>query len=300
MFFSLIIASKNEEKDIHLSIESSINQTYQNKEIIVVDDSSDNTKEVVNSYVNKGVRLINGNNHGCCEARNLGIKSSKGDIIVFLTADTILDENYLRDISLCYDLEDPDMLTVNAVVYNQDNMFARFIDKQSKKETNHHNFNPFTTQGYSVKKKSALEVDLISGTAYPFNFCRDWTLGEKLYKKEYKLTHNSNITVYHKAPQELGDYWTVRMTRGLMSAYQPFYFFKKKLPYLFFKFIVKSLISAAKVFSVIPAIIEIISISKYSPKKIDFFIFIIPYLIQEYAIRYGEFKGLYNIIKKNK
>jgi glycosyltransferase involved in cell wall biosynthesis len=300
MFFSLIIASKNEEKDIHLSLESSINQTYQNKEIIVVDDSSDNTKEVVNSYFNRGVRLINGNNHGCCEARNLGIKSSKGDIIVFLTADTILDKNYLRDISLSYDLEDPDMLTVNAVVSNQDNMFARFIDKQSKKETNHPNFNPFTTQGYSVKKKSALEVGLISGTAYPFNFCRDWTLGEKLYKKEYKLVHNSNISVYHKAPQELSDYWTVRLTRGLMSAYQPFYFFNKKLSYLFFKFIVKSLISVIKVFTIIPAIIEITSVSKFSSKKIDFFIFIIPYLIQEYAIRYGEFKGLYNIIKKNK
>ena len=298
MFFSLIIASKNEEEDIHLSIESSINQTYKNKEVIVVDDSSDNTKEVVKSYANKGVKLINGNNHGCCEARNLGIMNSNGDIIVFLTADTILDKNYLRDISLYYKLKDPDMLTVNAEVSNQENMFARFIDKQSKKETNQPNFNPFTTQGYSVKKKSALDVGLISGTVYPYNFCRDWTLGEKLYKKKYKLIHNSNITVYHKAPQELKDYWTVRMTRGLMSAYQPYYFFNKKLLYLFLKFIVKSTISIIKVFAIVPATLEILSISKYSSKKIDFFIFIVPYLIQEYAIRYGEFKGLYKIIKK--
>lgn len=298
MFFSLIIASKNEEKDIHLSIESAINQTYQNKEIIVVDDSSDNTKKVVNSYVKEGVRLINGNNHGCCEARNLGIKNSKGDIIVFLTADTILDKNYLRDISLIYHSEDPDMLTVNAVVSNQENMFARFIDKQSKKETNHRNFNPFTTQGYSVKKNSALKVGLISGSVYPFNFCRDWTLGEKLFKDNYKLIHDKNITVFHKAPQDISDYWTVRKTRGLMSAYQPYYFFEKKILYLLFKFTTKSLLSILKIILILPFLVDLISISRFSKKKEDFFIFMIPYLIQEYAFRYGEFKGIFNILLK--
>ena len=51
MIFSLIIASKNEEEDIHLAIESSINQTYENKEILVVDDSTDRTREIVNKYL---------------------------------------------------------------------------------------------------------------------------------------------------------------------------------------------------------------------------------------------------------
>ena len=34
------------------------------------------------------IKLINGENKGCCEARNLGINNSKGDIIIFMTADS--------------------------------------------------------------------------------------------------------------------------------------------------------------------------------------------------------------------
>lgn len=298
MLFSIIIASKNEEQDIHLAIESSIAQTYPYKEIIVVDDSSDRTKEIVSKYIDNDVILINGNNHGCCEARNLGINYSKGEIIVFLTADSILQPDYLEKISHYYKNKNIDMLTVNAEVSNQKNLFSRFIDKQSQKEVNQKDFNPFTTQGYSVKKKSALEVGLISGKSYPFNFCRDWTLGEKLFKGNYKLTHDKNITVYHKAPQDISDYWTVRKTRGLMSAYQPYYFFEKKISYLLFKFSVKSFLSILKIILIIPFLIDLFSISKYSKKKEDFFIFMIPYLIQEYAFRYGEFRGIYNILSK--
>lgn len=300
MIFSLIIASKNEEEDIHLAIESSINQTYKNKEILVVDDSSDRTREIVNGYSHKGVRLIKGKNHGCCEARNLGINNSIGDVIVFLTADTILKPDYLQKISLEYQDTSLDMLTVRSEASNLTNYLARFIDNQSKKGEDHPHFNPFTTQGYSVRKKSAKEVGLISGEPYPFNFCRDWTLGEKLYKNKYNLKHLKGLVVYHKAPQDLLDYWTVRKTRGLMSAYQPYYFFGKKLPYLFFKFMVKSLISLFKILLLFPVILDIYSLTKYSKNRSDFFLFIFPYLVQEYAFRYGEFKGLFNILRKNK
>ena len=298
MIFSLIIASKNEEEDIHLAIESSINQTYENKEILVVDDSTDRTREIVNKYLHKGVRLIEGKNHGCCEARNLGINNSIGDVIVFLTADTILKPDYLEKISLEYQDSTLDMLTVRSEASNLSNYLARFIDCQSKKGEDHPHFNPFTTQGYSVRKKSAKEVGLISGKPYPFNFCRDWTLGEKLYNSKYNLKHLKSLVVYHKAPQDLLDYWTVRKTRGLMSAYQPYYFFGRILSYLFLKFTVKSLISLFKIFLLFPVILEIYSLTKYSKKRSDFFLFIFPYFVQEYAFRYGEFKGLFNILRK--
>ncbi|MEK7568282.1 MAG: glycosyltransferase family 2 protein, partial [Patescibacteria group bacterium] len=52
--FSIIIPSYNEGDDIRLSIDSAIKQDYQNKEIIVVDDSSDNTPEIIKEYADKG------------------------------------------------------------------------------------------------------------------------------------------------------------------------------------------------------------------------------------------------------
>src|SRR3989344_5290464 len=94
--FSIIIPSYNEGEDIRLSIESAITQKYPNKEILVVDDSSDSTPKIINEYAKKGVRFINGPRNGCCEARNLGIKTATGDIIVLLNADVVLPSDFLE------------------------------------------------------------------------------------------------------------------------------------------------------------------------------------------------------------
>src|SRR3990167_8543079 len=101
--FTLLTACKNEEVDIHLAIKSALSQTYQNKEIIFVDDSTDRTKEIIRGYTNKGVILIDGDGKGCCQARNLGMKRATGDVIVFLTADTNLEPHYLEKIAPYYE-----------------------------------------------------------------------------------------------------------------------------------------------------------------------------------------------------
>ena len=142
---------------------------------------------------------------------------------------------------------------------------------------------------------------MISGGVYPFNFCRDWTLGEKLSKKKYKKIHDRNIFVFHNSPHKLNDYWNVRKTRGLMSAYQPYYFFNKSIGYIFLKFTIKSFISFFKIILIIPLFFNLFKISKFSNKKIfNVFIFLPSYLIQEFAFRYGEFNGLLKIINQEK
>jgi glycosyltransferase involved in cell wall biosynthesis len=299
MFFSFLIASKNEEVDIKNVINSCLNQTYKKYEIVVVDDSTDSTKRIVKNYTNDNIKLVEGKNTGCCNARNLGIIKSTGDIIVFLTADTILPKDFLEKILKHYE-DGYDWVTVSSEILNQKYIFPRFIEAQHKYvESNIKNI--YTTQGYSVTKKAALEVDMISGGIYPFNFCRDWTLGEKLSKKKYKKIHDNNIFVFHNSPYKLSDYWNVRKTRGLMSAYQPYYFFNRSINYLLLKFTVKTVISFLKIVLVAPLIFNLFKISKFSNKKIfNIFLFLPSYLIQEFAFRYGEFNGLLKIINKKK
>jgi glycosyltransferase involved in cell wall biosynthesis len=299
MFFSFLIASKNEEVDIKNIINSCLDQNYKKFEIIIVDDSTDNTRSIIQNYKNTNIKLIEGENEGCCNARNLGIIKSIGDVVVFLTADTILPKDYLENILRHYE-NGYDWVTVSSQILNQKYIFPIFIEAQHKNnEAKIKNF--YTTQGYSVKKKSALEVNMISGEKYPFNFCRDWTLGEKLTKKKYKKIHDKNIIVFHNSPYQLNDFWNVRKTRGLMSAYQPYYFFNKSISYLFFKFAVKSTLSLFKIIFVVPLIYNLFKISRYSDNKIkNFFLFLLPYLIQEFAFRYGEFNGLSKIINREK
>lgn len=86
---SVIIPAYNAEKYIKEAIESVLNQTYKNIELIVVDDgSTDNTAEIVKKYLNDPrVKYIYQENKGLAGARNTGIKKAKGDYIAFLDAD---------------------------------------------------------------------------------------------------------------------------------------------------------------------------------------------------------------------
>ncbi|MFZ2038541.1 MAG: glycosyltransferase family 2 protein [Minisyncoccia bacterium] len=91
MKVTIIIPTYNAEKYIAETIDSILNQTHKNIEIIVVDDgSTDNTKEIIKDYIeNKKIIYFRKNNGGPATARNIGIKSATGDYIALLDADDI-------------------------------------------------------------------------------------------------------------------------------------------------------------------------------------------------------------------
>ena len=293
--FTILITCKNEEHDIRLSVESSIAQKYKNKEIICVDDSSDNTKKIILEYENLGVQLIDGHGHGCCMARNLGLHTATGDVIVFLTADTKLEPDYLEKIAPYYE-EGYDIVVTSSYSYNLDSVYSRFIEMQYRYEDSNPNFDPLTTQGYSVRRVSALDVGGISGGRYPFNTCRDWTLVRKMEKVGCRKIYDRKIVVPHKSPDNFKEYWMVRKTRGLMSAFQPYYLFGRSKKYLFCKFIAKDSAAFLNFILVIPWVYSIFRIASFSssPSK-DFFKFLYTAFIQEIAAIWGEWQGFWMI-----
>ena len=87
---SIIIPCYNAQRWIKEAIDSCINQTYPNLEIIVIDDGSiDNSLKIIESYGNK-VIWESGPNRGGCYARNRGFELSKGECIQYLDADDYL------------------------------------------------------------------------------------------------------------------------------------------------------------------------------------------------------------------
>lgn len=86
---SVVIATYNHAHLISRAIRSVLNQTYQNLELIIVDDgSTDNTEAVVNSIYDERIRYIRHEvNRGQPAARNTGIRASKGELIGFLDSD---------------------------------------------------------------------------------------------------------------------------------------------------------------------------------------------------------------------
>jgi len=96
-FFSVIIPLYNKENYIEETLKSILNQTFQDFEIIIVEDcSTDNSKQKAESIISEKIRIIqHKNNKGLSASRNTGIQNSNSDFLAFLDADDIWHKNYL-------------------------------------------------------------------------------------------------------------------------------------------------------------------------------------------------------------
>ncbi len=99
---SIITASYNYAEFIGKTIESVISQTFQDWEMVIIDDGSkDNSVEVIKQYLQKDNRIkllshLNNENKGLIETLKLGLSQAKGEYIVFLESDDYIKNDYLE------------------------------------------------------------------------------------------------------------------------------------------------------------------------------------------------------------
>lgn len=119
---SVIIPVYNTEKYLEKNIESAVNQSYADLELLYIDDgSTDSSPEILAAWAQKDprIRVIPQKNQGVSAARNTGLREAKGTYITFLDADDYLDKDYVQalweqmaenvDITCCgYMLHRPD------------------------------------------------------------------------------------------------------------------------------------------------------------------------------------------------
>lgn len=94
---SVIVPVYNTEKYLRKCLDSIINQTYQDFEVIIVNDgSTDSSQEIIDEYIEKyqtKIKCLNKENGGLSSARNYGIESAKGDYIIFIDSDDYIKTN---------------------------------------------------------------------------------------------------------------------------------------------------------------------------------------------------------------
>jgi glycosyltransferase involved in cell wall biosynthesis len=95
--FSVIIPLYNKELSISNTIQSVLDQTFQDFEIVIVNDgSTDNSVKEVEKFDDKRIRLIHQENQGVSAARNRGIEEANYEWIAFLDGDDLWRENHLK------------------------------------------------------------------------------------------------------------------------------------------------------------------------------------------------------------
>lgn len=147
MKISLIVAAYNIEQYIHRCITSLINQTFENLEIIIVNDgSTDNTLRIIEELKknNKNIKVINQENKGLIETRKTGFENATGEYILFVDGDDWLER------------EAVEILYTNAVKENAD--IVLFNAFNSYDDGTRTNFNTVNMNAIDEIKKDTLKA----------------------------------------------------------------------------------------------------------------------------------------------
>lgn len=130
MKFSVLIPVYNTEKYLDICLQSVLNQTYQNFEVVIVDDGSTDSSSLIcdkyrNNYPDK-INVIHKENQGLISARRIGIANAKGDYCIFVDSDDYVKEELLYELNCKLEKDE----TVDLLIYSFNYVQAGKIAKQ--------------------------------------------------------------------------------------------------------------------------------------------------------------------------
>ena len=198
---SAIVVSHNEEKVIETTLRKLKDSDYPNLEIILVDSSNDNTRNIARKYVNK---IIKDPGIGKAYALNLGVEKSTGDILYFLDADTIVEKTTIR--KLISSLDGYKVCTGMVLPLNKSTLLSRLGCLQlstfnfgaviSKRLVNS---TMLIGKNFVIFKKTLLSIGKFQGY-----LSEDMNLSSRLYFQDIKVNF-TNALCYEQVPERLND-----------------------------------------------------------------------------------------------
>lgn len=130
---TIVLPAYNIEDYVDDCIQSVLNQTYRNFELIIIDDgSSDHTLAKCEKYSkDKRIKIISQSNQGVSKARNVGIENASGKFIAFIDGDDVLSKKYL-EILLNSIIKNSADMAICGYVTNIDNLENQSIEAKTK------------------------------------------------------------------------------------------------------------------------------------------------------------------------
>ncbi len=188
---SIIVPIYNVDKYLKRCLDSIINQTYKNIEILLIDDGSpDDCGAICDEYAKKDkrIKVIHKKNGGLSDARNYGIEASRGDYIMFIDSDDYISKNMCK-ILLKNALENnADIVTCNFKEIYLNNIEK--VNKQSQRERINVVSNIEAIYKYFIKND--LDMNVVWNKIYK----RNLFFGENKIRFPVGKLHEDDFTVY--------------------------------------------------------------------------------------------------------
>lgn len=161
-FFSVIIPTYNRATQLSSAIQSVLNQSFHNYELVIVDDGSvDETKKVVAQFNDHRISYVYRVNGGVSSARNAGAVIAKSNWLLFLDSDDTVEKTWLSDFKFIIESSThlPQLVfcQVKLIVRSYPNNFIKLIDPR-KPYSNSNQAGIFLTGAFAIKKELFLKV----------------------------------------------------------------------------------------------------------------------------------------------
>jgi len=213
---TVMIPAYNEEKVISRTIETVLEASYPNKEILIIDDgSSDRTQQIAQSYASKGVKVIRRPNGGKATALNHGLLFARGDIIVIVDADCQICKNTL--IELVQPFLNPEVAAVagNIKVLNRRNILTKCQALEYIAGINLYRraLDVFGSVAVVPGALGAYRRDAIEGSGFydSDTLVEDFDITMKALKTGKVVQASSSSISYTEAPQAVGEFIKQRL-----------------------------------------------------------------------------------------
>lgn len=213
MKVSVIIAAYNAEKYLVETMESIVNQTIDDYEIIVIDDGSeDETLSILNDYSSNydNLTVLTQENSGPSAARNKGLDIAKGDYVFFFDADDILESNALEEMYKTAASRNADLVIAKYDVFDQfkstsiNNINSLVVKKRIKK----YDINILWTFSLSNKLFRRSLIEKYHFRLADISYSEDGEFLMKFLFKTKKIT-GLDMVIFHYRRMTLGEFGSI-------------------------------------------------------------------------------------------
>ena len=230
---TVIVPVYNVENYLNKCLDSLINQTYKNLEIIVINDgSTDNSGEICQEYAQKDNRIIyvEQENGGLSDARNAGLERMTGSYVTFVDSDDWVEPDYVEVLHNKLIGYQADIAIGNYYSYNEDEaMYYFHVNSESYYEKLYDNISIFENL-YDAKQMKSFSLISAWGKLYKselFDYIRfdkgklgeDGYINQKLYLLVQKVIYiNQGLYAYRQRSGSITKTWTEKWMHALVDA----------------------------------------------------------------------------------